>query len=213
MKKNKSLKIFSVYIIIFVLITVVLIKIPYLDLVSWMINKYSDYEKHKYYESFPTDPATVFLKNTLDEITIVDQYYSKEYCEWVLYVQSDTTKKTEEILRKVPELIEYGRNNYKDFSQIIIYCQLDYLTDHFACRLPYEFMFLIHNVNGNNYDINLTIDASTIDRQNIIQEIFENGKFPQITTVDSNTELNITILSNFPNLEKYRFGNDKFLDK
>ena len=190
-----------------------MIKIPYLDLVSWVINKYSDYEKHKYYENFPTDPATVFLKNTLDEITIVDQYYSKEYCEWVLYVQSDTTKKTEEILRKVPELIEYGRSNYNEFSEIVIYCQIDFLTDHFASCLPYVYMFIIENTDEINYDITLCIAPNTIERQSMVQGIFENGSFPKISTIESDMELNATILSNFPDLEKYKIGNNKYTYK
>jgi len=200
-KPTAPKKVLIIFLIILILIPVSIKAAP--AAISAALSKYDEYYKKKYYKDFPNNKTTLYLQDTLDGITVIDHIYSEEYGTWFLYVQSDTSEKTEEILEKAPELIAYGRNNFKGFSKIDIYCQIDFLTDHFASCLPYVYMFIIENTDEINYDITLCIAPNTIERENMVQRIFENGSFPKISAIESDMELSSEILESFPDLEKY----------
>lgn len=172
------------------------------QLLSWAWNKYDDYCEQKYREEYPNDPATIYLQDTLSGINVVDQIYYESTGDWNLYVQADTREKAELILEKIPELIDYGRSNYKNYDSMCIYCQLDHLYDHFVSCIPSEYEYRV-----TQNEISLHVEPHDLAKEKTVCEIFESGKFPGITTIYSDIELSDKALDNFPNLKKFGLYN------
>lgn len=197
-KLSKSKKLLIILPVLFLLIFVS-VKEKWLEMsMLWLVGVYDDYSKEKYYKEYPENEATIYLQNTLTDITLVDQIYYESERNWEIYIQADTSEKAEFVLERIPELTAYGKNNFENYDSMDIYCQLDDLCDHFVSCIPYEYKY---EVTQN--DITLKIEPQSLANEKTVCEIFESGKFPGITTIYSEIELSDKILDNFPDRKKY----------
>lgn len=196
--KHKKLLIIipTILILIFAFI---IIFVP--EILLKVVDVYDDFYKWRYRMDFPNNKETLYLQDTLSDMTLIDQTYDKTIGAWHLYIQADTSEKAELIIEKFPEMMDYGNLNLKNFSALTVNCQIDRLSDHFASCPPYVYKFEAEK-DGEN-EIKLFIDTTYISDQEKICEILGNGRFNSVTLLDSDFELNIDIPYSFPNLKKY----------